>query len=97
MNQFLLYFSTSVAILAFFLCCYACVRVGRLINSVKDLDWDTIAYLTGDIGTIKKSIQTLNNRINGMNSPKIDQELAQFMNSYKNGAVQPPDHKKIGG
>ena len=96
MNQFLLYFSTSVAILAFFLCCYACVRVGRLINSVKGLDWDTIAYLTGDIGTIKKSIQTLNNRINGLNSPKIDQELQNYMIQMKNGSMQPKE-KDLGG
>ena len=78
MNQVLLYVSFSLAIVAFFLCCYACTRVGKLLNSVKGLDWDTIACLTGDIGTIKKSIQTLNNRINGLNSPKLNDELLQY-------------------
>ena len=78
MNQVLLYASLIVASLSFFLCVYACVRVGKLLNSVKGLEWDTVATLTGDIGTIKKSIQTLNNRINGLNSPKLNDELLQY-------------------
>tara|TARA_R110000772_G_scaffold239012_1_gene351035 strand:+ start:105 stop:413 length:309 start_codon:yes stop_codon:yes gene_type:complete len=78
MNQVLLYVSLIVASASFFLCCYACLRVGKLLNSVKGLEWDTVATLTGDIGTIKKSIQTLNNRINGLNSPKLQDELLQY-------------------
>ena len=78
MDQFLLYASLIVASFSFFLCLYACVRVGKLLNSVKGLEWDTVATLTGDIGTIKKSIQTLNNRINGLNSPKLNDELLQY-------------------
>ena len=78
MDQILLYASLIVASLSFFLCLYACVRVGKILNSVKGLEWDTVATLTGDIGTIKKSIQTLNNRINGLNSPKLNDELLQY-------------------
>ena len=96
MNQVLLYASVILASVSFFLCLYACARVGKLLNSVKGLDWDTIATLTGDIGTIKKSIQTLNNRINGLNSPKIDQELQNYMIQMKNGALKPQD-KDLGG
>ena len=47
----------------------------QIIKQRQRLDWDTVATLTGDIGTIKKSIQTLNNRINGLNSPKLNDEL----------------------
>ena len=72
------------------------MRVGKFLNSVKGLDWDIIATLTGDIGTVKKSIQTLNNRINGLNSPKIDQELQNYMIQMKNGALKPQD-KELGG
>ena len=78
MNEVLLYVCVVLASVSFFLCLYACARVGKLLNSVKGLDWDTIATLTGDIGTIKKSIQTLNNRINGLNSPKLNDELLQY-------------------
>ena len=78
MNEVLLYVSLIVASVSFFLCLYVCGRVGKLLNSVKGLEWDTVATLTGDIGTIKKSIQTLNNRINALNSPKLNDELLQY-------------------
>ena len=78
MNEVLLYVRLIVASVSFFLCLYVCGRVGKLLNSVKGLEWDTVATLTGDIGTIKKSIQTLNNRINGLNSPKLNDELLQY-------------------
>ena len=96
MNQILLYASLIVASLSFFLCLYACARVGKILNSVKDLDWDTIASLTGDIGTIKKSIQTLNNRINGLNSPKLNDELLQYAVKQQNN-VTDIKNKIIGG
>ena len=55
---------------------YACARVGNFIKSTEGLDWSSVANLTGDIATLKKTIQTLNNRMNGMHSPKLaDQEL----------------------
>lgn len=76
MDQFLLYGSFTTAILSLIMCFYACARVGSFIQASKGLDWDTIANITGDLATIKKTIQTLNNRLNGMNSPKLaDQEL----------------------
>ena len=78
MNEILLYLGLILASVSFFLCLFACVRVGKFLNSVRGLDWDIIATLTGDIGTIKKSIQTLNNRINGLNSPKLNDELLQY-------------------
>jgi len=87
MDQILLYTSLIVASLSFFLCLYACSRVGKILNSVKGLDWDIIASLTGDIGTIKKSIQTLNNRINGLNSPKLNDELLQYAVKQQNNVT----------
>ena len=35
-------------------------------KSLIQLDWETIANLTGDVATVKKTIQKLNNRLNGM-------------------------------
>lgn len=96
MNEVLLYVSLIVASVSFFLCLYVCGRVGKLLNSVKGLEWDTVATLTGDIGTIKKSIQTLNNRINGLNSPKLNDELLQYAIKQQNGAMNPPTDK-LGG
>jgi len=96
MDQILLYTSLIVASLSFFLCLYACSRVGKILNSVKGLDWDIIASLTGDIGTIKKSIQTLNNRINGLNSPKLNDELLQYAVKQQ-GNVTNINKNNIGG
>ena len=96
MDQVLLYVSIILASVSFFLCLYACARVGKLLNSVKGLDWDIIASLTGDIGTIKKSIQTLNNRINGLNSPKLNDELLQYAIKQQTN-VTDINTKKLGG
>jgi hypothetical protein len=89
MHQLLLYSTFFIAILALFLCCYACARVGQFIKASKGLDWDAVANITGDLATTKKTIQTLNNRINGMHSPKLaDQELMmQLLANRQN--VQP--------
>ena len=76
MDQIILYSAFVIALIALFFSFYAGVRVGNFIASTKDLDWDVIANMTGELGTIKKTIQTLNNRMNGMHSPKIaEQEL----------------------
>ena len=84
------------------MCCYACARVGQFIKASKGLDWDAIANITGDLATTKKTIQTLNNRINGMHSPKLaDQELmmqllANRQNAQPNGAIN-GSMKNVGG
>ena len=98
MDQLLLYSALFIAILALFFSLYAGVRVGQMIQASKDLDWDSVANLTGDIATTKKTIQTLNNRINGMHSPKIQEQelLMQLMqnapNQMTNGKI-----KNVGG
>ena len=48
----------------------AAARVAKFQKSLKDLDWEAIAKITGDIGSVKRSIQTVNNRINGMETSK---------------------------
>ena len=98
MDQLLLYTSIFIAVLALFFSCYAGVRVGQFISGTKDLNWDDIANITGDLATTKKTIQTLNNRINGMHSPKIQEQelLMQLMqnapNQMTNGKI-----KNVGG
>lgn len=90
MDQVLLYVGVFLASVSFFLSVLTCVRVIKLLNSVEGLDWATVATLTGDIGTIKKSIQTLNNRINGLNTPKLNDELLNYAIKQQNGAMKPP-------
>ena len=96
MHQVLLYSTLFIAVLALFFGLYALGRVAKVSNATNDLDWDNIANLTGEVGTIKKTIQTLNNRINGMHSPKLQEQelLAQLI---QNQGQSKPNGKIIGG
>ena len=98
MYQILLYSSLSIALLSFFLCLYACARVGNFIKNTQGLDWAAIANITGDLATLKKTIQTLNNRMNGMHSPKV-QEQELMMQLLKNAPNQMTNGeiKNVGG
>jgi hypothetical protein len=95
MHQVLLYSTLFTAILALIVGLYACGRVAKVFSATKDLDWTAIANMTGDLASTKKTIQTLNNRINGMHSPKIaEQEL--MMQLLANQQTK-PNGKIIGG
>ena len=95
MHQLLLYSSFILAFLALFFGLYACGRVAKVSQATKDLDWDAIANITGDLATTKKTIQTLNNRLNGMHSPKIaEQEILMQLMQNKG---QQQNGKVIGG
>ena len=95
MHQLLLYSTFFIAFLALFIGLYACGRVAKVLNATKDLEWDAIANITGDLATTKKTIQTLNNRINGMHSPKVaEQEL--LMQLMQNQG-QKQNGKMVGG
>lgn len=89
MYQILLYSSIILSLFTLFLCLYACARVGNFIKSTEGLDWSSVANITGDLATLKKTIQTLNNRMNGMHSPKIAEQelLMQLMTKQQNQQV----------
>lgn len=95
MYQILLYSSLFIAVVSFFLCCIALARVGKLIKSVEGLDWSAVATLTGDLAIMKKSIQTVNNRINGLSSPVVDQK--NLMQNYMAQVQQPKPNGKLTG
>lgn len=98
MYQILLYSSLGCAIIALFFGLYACARVGNFIKNTEGLDWSAIANITGDLATLKKTIQTLNNRMNGMHSPKV-QEQELMMQLLKNAPNQMTNGeiKNVGG
>lgn len=89
MHQVLLYLCLFLSVTGFLLALIACARVGKIINSTTGLDWSSVANLTGDIATVKKTIQTLNNRMNGMHSPKIQEQelMMQLMQNQQNQQV----------
>jgi hypothetical protein len=96
MHQLLLYSCLFLSIISFFLALIACARIGKLISSTENLDWSSVANITGDIATVKKTIQTLNNRMNGMHSPKI-QEQELMMQLMQNQQKQQVNGKLSGG
>lgn len=53
-------------LLAIGLSLIALARIGKMLKVSENLEWDQIAAMTGDIGALKKSLQRVNNRINGM-------------------------------
>lgn len=70
---------------------YAHARVVATDKALKALDWETMVNLTGEMATVKKSIQKLSNRLNGMNSADpqtILAELPQLQNvTQQNGRI----------
>jgi len=94
--QVLLYSCLFVSLISFFLALIACARVGKVLSATQGLDWSNVANLTGDIATVKKTIQTLNNRMNGMHSPKL-QEAELMMQLVNNQQNQQVNGKMSGG
>ena len=58
--------SLPIALLALAVAIYTDRSVERQHKATEDLDWEAIAALTGDVGVVKRAIQKVNNRINGM-------------------------------
>lgn len=98
MYNFLLFLSLFVAVLSFISCIYAHARIWKLKESTKDLDWSLLSNITGDLATVKKTIQTLNNRLNGMHSPKVaDEEIMRYMANRQVANQQSNGNTKIIG
>ena len=68
---------------------HACVRANE--KALKALDWETLANLTGEVGAMKRSLQKVNNRINGMTAAdpvQLLQELPKLQNvTQGNGRI----------
>ena len=72
--------SLPVALLALAVAVYTDRRVERQHKATEDLDWEAIAALTGDVGVVKRAIQKVNNRINGMERGEgVDAQAMQLL------------------
>jgi uncharacterized protein YoxC len=56
----------GINLIVFGLYLHAIAHVRSTEKALKDLDWETLANLTGEVGAMKRSLQKVNNRINGM-------------------------------
>lgn len=69
MDNVLLYVNIALLlcnVTVFVMCAIARAHVSSASKALDELDWEQTASLTGDMATVKKSIQKLNNRLNGM-------------------------------
>ena len=80
------------------MCLIARAHVSSASKALNELDWEQTASLTGDMATVKKSIQKLNNRLNGMEA-KDPYTVLESLRAQAN--VQPirqhPQVKQTGG
>jgi|TARA_R110002110_G_scaffold123366_1_gene300101 uncharacterized protein YoxC len=83
--EFVNYIALACSFAAFVVSLLAGARVGKFVKSTADTDWETLANLTGDIAALKRTAQTLNNRLNGMNKAVVPQEqIIQQMIEHQN-------------
>ena len=64
--SFALYALCTVNLLVFFGALYAHARVRANEKVLEQLDWETLADLTGQVAALKRSLQKTNGRISGM-------------------------------
>ena len=83
--EYVIYIALACSIVALGLSIIAGARVGKFVRSTEDTDWESVANLTGDIAALKRTAQTLNNRLNGMNKAVVPQEqIIQQMLEHQN-------------
>ena len=83
--EYVNYIAIGCSIVAFALSLIACGRIGQFVKATADTDWETLANLTGDIAALKRTSQTLNNRLNGMNKAVVpNEQIIQQMLEHQN-------------
>ena len=84
--------SIACNLIVFGMFAYACARIMRYEKATSGLDWQAIADITGDIGALKRSIQRLNNRLNGLektsSQPDAMAELAALAQAQQANVSQ---------
>lgn len=95
MYQIMLYVGFGTVFLAFFLCLLSHARINKINRATKELDWEAVANITGDLATVKKTVQTLNNRLNGMHSSKVTDE--DLIRQFAQQQQTKPNGRMIGG
>jgi hypothetical protein len=77
-NIYVFWTLIGVNMIVFGLSLYAHAHVRATEKALKELDWETIANLTGEVGAMKRSLQKTNSRISGMTSSDPVQMLNEL-------------------
>ena len=93
--QIALYAFVGINITVFLGALYAHARVRANEKVLEQLDWETLADLTGQVGALKRSLQKTNGRISGMTAsdpisvlgdlPVLQQQPQQTNGQMKGG------------
>ena len=76
--EYVIYTLIGCNLLAFGMLLYARARLGKLERALGDLDWEALAGLVGDVAVLKRTIQKLNMRLNGMETADPMAALAKL-------------------
>tara|TARA_R110000772_G_C13231797_1_gene432847 strand:- start:834 stop:1121 length:288 start_codon:yes stop_codon:yes gene_type:complete len=82
--DYVIYTLIGCNLLAFGLFAYARARLGKLEHALRDLDWEALAGLVGDVAVLKRTIQKLNMRLNGMETADPMAALAKLPTLQQN-------------
>lgn len=72
------YALAGLNLIVFGIALYAWAHVRATKKTLKELDWETLANLTGEVGAMKRSLQKTNSRISGMTSSDPAAILAEL-------------------
>lgn len=100
MDNFLLY--VNIALLLCNVCLFAVLlfaraRVVSVEKALVDLDWESVATIVGDLATVKRTVQKLNLRLNGMESIDPNKVLSKLQNVTGNVTPIQQPQKPTGG
>jgi len=77
-NIYVFWTLVGVNMIVFGLSLYAHAHVRATEKALKELDWETLANLTGEVGAMKRSLQKVNSRISGMTASDPVQMLSEL-------------------
>jgi len=98
MLYYLQILSIPVAFAAFVVAVYAWARIEKHNKATEDLDWEAVAALTGDVGVVKRAIQKVNNRINGMERGEgVEAQAMQLLMQSQQQQTPPSNNGYTGG
>ena len=72
-------------------------RVVSVERALEDLDWESVSTIVGDLATVKRTVQKLNLRLNGMESIDPNRVLAKLQNVTGNVTPMTQPQKPTGG
>lgn len=90
-HAFWMLFGLNLCVFAGALYAHARVRANEKV--LAELDWETLANLTGEVGAMKRSLQKVNNRINGM----VAADPIQIMQELPKLQTTPQNNGRMGG